>query len=124
MREAVRIFAEELDRHISQKRKPHERKEEPMNKKEIIDFINRITGVKKKDIEDVLVAFSALVNTEERVAYPGFGVFKRKIRPAGKKRNPATGEMIDVPEKAVVRYKPSEKTFTMQNLKSFYGNSD
>ena len=42
---------------------------------------------------------------EVRIA--GFGNFKTKVRAARKARNPHTGDMIEVPERRVVTFKPS-----------------
>lgn len=41
------------------------------------------------------------------VTIAGFGTFKVKTRAARTARNPATGAMIEVPEKRVLSFKPS-----------------
>ncbi len=45
-----------------------------------------------------------LVNGED-VRIPGFGTFKMKTVAARKGRNPATGEVIDIPTKEKVTFK-------------------
>jgi nucleoid DNA-binding protein len=42
------------------------------------------------------------------VVLAGFGSFSPKITSARTCRNPATGEAVDVPAKATIRFKPSK----------------
>lgn len=39
---------------------------------------------------------------------PGFGTLKVTERPARKGRNPATGEVIDIPAKRVITFRPAK----------------
>jgi len=43
----------------------------------------------------------------ETVSVPKFGKFEVKVKPAHKARNPRTGDQIDVPDKLVVKFRPS-----------------
>ncbi len=79
-----------------------------MNKAEILKSISLGTGVSRVDANKVLNAFVDIVNANDRVAWPGFGIFRHAIRAARKGRNPKTGESIDVPEKTVLVFKPSK----------------
>lgn len=79
-----------------------------MNKTEIIDSIASKKDLRKKDVEAVLDAFAELVNNNERVAYPKFGVFRHKVRPPRIAWNPITGETVQVPERTVLVFKASK----------------
>jgi nucleoid DNA-binding protein len=48
-----------------------------------------------------------LVFTERRIELRGFGVFEVKKRAARNARNPRTGDKVFVPERLVVKFKPS-----------------
>lgn len=60
-------------------------------------------------LDTVLSSISDSLCSDESVQFLGFGTFSSKMRPARKARNPRTGEEIDVPEKRVVKFKPSSK---------------
>jgi nucleoid DNA-binding protein len=44
----------------------------------------------------------------EKVSIVGFGNFERAIRAARTGRNPATGESLEIPEKATPTFKPGK----------------
>ena len=44
----------------------------------------------------------------ERVILRGFGTFKEVTKKARKAKNPKTGEIVDVPERTVIHFKPSK----------------
>ncbi len=72
-----------------------------MNKTELIENITKTTGVKKKDVETVVLAFvnsieQALVNGE-KVQISGLGSFDVKTRAERAGRNPKTKEKITIP---------------------------
>lgn len=80
-----------------------------MTKQDLINEIVSIAGVEKKTVEHVLnverdVMIDALQRGEE-IANRGFGTFKIATHAARKARNLHTNEMIDVPEKKVVKFK-------------------
>ena len=53
---------------------------------------------------------------EKDVSIKDFGTFKKIIQPARIARNPATGEPVEVPEKEVVKFKPSKNILNMKWL--------
>lgn len=84
-----------------------------MNKQELVSKVAEISGVDKKTIEHVMnverdVIIDTLQNGDE-IYNRGFGTFRIKVRAARRARNLKTNEMIDVPEKRVVKFKPAFK---------------
>jgi nucleoid DNA-binding protein len=57
-----------------------------------------------KAVFDVIAQAAA---AGETVAVPKFGKFEVKVKPAHKARNPRTGDQIDVPDKLVIKFRPS-----------------
>ena len=47
----------------------------------------------------------------DRLVLRGFGTFKRKQVAARTARNPQTGDEIQIPERSVLRFKASPKTY-------------
>ena len=84
-----------------------------MTRKDLIDKVAEEFGIKKKDAEAV-VKFLFREVTEalkrgERVSIQGFGVFDLKEQKERKIRNPRTGELIKVPRKKRVYFRPTFK---------------
>jgi DNA-binding protein HU-beta len=84
-----------------------------MTRKDLIDKVAEEFGIKKKDAEAV-VKFLFKEITEalkrgERVSIQGFGVFDLKEQKERKIRNPRTGELIEVPRKKKVYFRPTFK---------------
>ncbi|RKQ59094.1 DNA-binding protein HU-beta [Thermovibrio guaymasensis] len=84
-----------------------------MTRKDLIDKVAEEFGIKKKDAEAV-VKFLFKEITEalkkgERVSIQGFGVFDLKEQKERKIRNPRTGEVIEVPRKKKVYFRPTFK---------------
>ena len=72
-----------------------------MNKTQLIETIVASTGMKKKDVDIVVMSFiasleQALVNGE-KVQISGLGSFEVKERAERKGRNPKTKEQITIP---------------------------
>lgn len=72
-----------------------------MNKTQLIETIVASTGMKKKDVDVVVMSFiasveQALVNGE-KVQISGLGSFEVKERAERKGRNPKTKEQITIP---------------------------
>lgn len=65
-------------------------------------------GSSKKDADDLLLKLvSALqdqLSQEGQTVLPGFGRFKVVTRPARKGHNPKTKEVIDIPQRQVVKF--------------------
>ncbi len=77
----------------------------------------------QSDLESVIDTFSKSVEKalllNQKVEIRGFGTFfKKKIKEKYSARNPKTGEIIYVPEKNKVRFKPSKKLTKILNEKT------
>jgi nucleoid DNA-binding protein len=80
------------------------------NKAELIDVVAEATQTSKaaagEALDAVIAAIANALKSGEEVRLVGFGTFSVKTRAAGKGRNPATGEEIDIPASKSVRFKP------------------
>lgn len=78
-----------------------------MTKSELLGTLANETGLKKKEVENVLQALRNTVyktlKKEAKIKLDGLGVFQVKDRKARMARNPRTGEMVKVPAKKVVK---------------------
>jgi DNA-binding protein HU-beta len=83
-----------------------------MTKAELVTAIAKGAGITKKQADDALKAAVEAVSNAlkkgERVAIPGFGIFSVRERAARKGRNPRTGDVIDIPARKVVVFKPAK----------------
>jgi DNA-binding protein HU-beta len=81
-----------------------------MNKTDLINAIAEAAGLTKADATKALNATTAAianaVKNDDKVALVGFGTFSVSERPARTGKNPRTGEMIEIPAKKVVKFKP------------------
>ena len=72
-----------------------------MNKTQLVETIVASTGMKKKDVDAVVVAFVASIEQAladgEKVQISGLGSFEVKERAERKGRNPKTKEQITIP---------------------------
>ena len=84
-----------------------------MNKAQLIDAIAEKAGLTKADSKKALDAFieatSEALKSGDRIALVGFGSFSVAKRSARTGRNPQTGKEIDIPAKAVVKFKPGSE---------------
>lgn len=82
-----------------------------MNKKDSVKFLSAVTGLTHKQAEAFIGNLPELLlkslEDSGRLAIPDFGVFVLKNRKSRTGRNLWTGEKIDIPEKKVVKFKPS-----------------
>jgi nucleoid DNA-binding protein len=81
-----------------------------MRKRDIVLKISQDTGIKQIVVKDVVqktldTIFEAL-KKGERIELRNFGVFAVKKRKKRIGRNPKTGEVVPVPERQVVVFKP------------------
>ena len=80
-----------------------------MNKPELISSIAEKTGMKKKEAEAMLDAFTASVKEAlkkgEEVRLIGFGLFGTRERKKREGVNPRTGKKISIPAKTVPYFK-------------------
>ena len=73
-------------------------------KKDLNKFINIILN----EIKDTL-------GRGERVELRGFGVFHSNIQKASLRRNPRTGEKVNVPQKKTIHFKMAKDLFNKLN---------
>ena len=57
-------------------------------------------------VDSILDAVTGALSTGQRIEIRGFGSFSVGLRKPRTGRNPATGELVQVPAKKVVRFKP------------------
>ena len=73
----------------------------------------------KKDIEKftnlILKEIRQTLKRGERVELRGFGVFSTNTQKASIRRNPRTGEKINVPQKKTIKWKISKDLFKKLN---------
>jgi len=86
--------------------------EKNMNKEKLVEEVQKISGLSKKDAKKVVEGiFEAIINAlakGEEVAIAGFGTFRVVKRAAREARNPKTGEKIHVPAKVVPKFRPAK----------------
>jgi DNA-binding protein HU-beta len=94
----------------------------PMNRKEVLEEVVKVTGFTKKDTKTVVVTMlqtiMELVGKGERVTLAGFGAFSVSSRNSRKAMNPYTGEKINVAEKRVPKFTSSTNFKRKVNKKS------
>ncbi len=80
-----------------------------MNKSELISVVAEKSGMTKKDTEKVVNAvfegITESLNKGEKVQLIGFGTFDLRTRKEREGRNPATGDVIKIPEATVPVFK-------------------
>lgn len=83
-----------------------------MNRKELVDAIQKQTEVSRADVERVLTSLiqqtQLAVKKGERVSLVGFGTFERRDRKARTARNPRTGEVVKVKATKVPAFRPGQ----------------
>ena len=81
-----------------------------MTKREIVLKISQKTGTKqilvKKIVQNVFDTIFEALKESKTIEIRNFGVFKIKKRKSRVGRNPKTGEVIPVPERNTVVFKP------------------
>jgi DNA-binding protein HU-beta len=84
-----------------------------MTKAELVAKIAEKSGVSKKTADRYLKAFAEVITDAlrkgERIPIPGFGIFQVRERRARKGRNPQTGEIMTIPARKVVVFKPAKQ---------------
>jgi len=87
-------------------------KEAPLNRKELVDAIQKQTQVARTDVDKVLGSLiqhtQVAVKKGERVALVGFGTFERQSRKARTARNPRSGEPVKVKATKVPRFRAGQ----------------
>lgn len=81
-----------------------------MKKSDFIAVYAEEQGITKKEaqqrVDSVLNAVGSAVRAKGSLQLAGFGNFKITERKARTGRNPQTGEPVNIPAKAVVKFKP------------------
>lgn len=89
------------------------RRENIMNREELIAEISKKAKVTKKAASDVLTAtidaIQASVKKGNKVTLVGFGTFEQRKRAARTGRNPQTGKEIKIPAKKVPAFSAGKK---------------
>jgi DNA-binding protein HU-beta len=80
-----------------------------VTKSELLGNLAAETGLKKKEVDNVLQALRSIIyktlKKDYKIKLDGLGVFQLKDRKARMARNPRTGEMVSVPAKKVVKFR-------------------
>src|SRR5215218_2227620 len=96
----------------SQRGIPPTGKEAPLNRKELVDAIQKHTSVARADVDRVLGSLiqhtQVAVKKGERVSLVGFGTFERQDRRARTARNPRSGEPVKVKATKVPRFRAGQ----------------
>lgn len=83
-----------------------------MNRKELVDAIQKHTAVARTDVDKVLGSLiqhtQVAVKKGERVALVGFGTFERQDRKARTARNPRSGDPVKVKATKVPRFRAGQ----------------
>lgn len=83
-----------------------------MNKKDLVDYIAKQTGLTKTKSEEALnAAFDGITNAlkkKDTASFVGFGSFSVSQRKARNGRNPRTGAPLKIPASAVARFRPGK----------------
>jgi DNA-binding protein HU-beta len=83
-----------------------------LNRKELVDAIQKHTQVARADVDKVLGSLiqhtQVAVKKGERVALVGFGTFERQDRKARTARNPRSGDPVKVKATKVPRFRAGQ----------------
>jgi len=83
-----------------------------MNRKNLTDFVSEGMSITKTDakaaVDEVINGIINGIGNDEKVSIMGFGTFYIIRRTERQIKNPKTGEMITVPAKKVVKFKPTK----------------
>ena len=84
-----------------------------MNKAELVAQVSEDAGITKGQANAALNSFVDIIakalKTGEKVTLVGFGTFSVSTRNARSGRNPKTGEVINIKEKKVARFKAGKE---------------
>ncbi|MFA5890107.1 MAG: HU family DNA-binding protein [Actinomycetota bacterium] len=84
-----------------------------MNRSQFLRTVSERTGAHKRDVEHVwehsLAVIQESIRKGEKVSITGFGIFKQRVRKAGKRKNPQTGETIKVPAAKLPKFLPAKQ---------------
>ena len=78
-------------------------------------YPNFLTRDLNKVVEIILKEIKETLNRGERVELRNFGTFRVNIQKASIRRNPKTGEKVNVPDKRTIKWKMSKDLFKKLN---------
>ena len=81
-------------------------------KKSYPNFLNRDLN---KLIEIIIKEIKVSLNRNEGCEFRSFGSFRTNIQKASIRRNPKTGEKVNVPKKRTIKWKMSKELFKKLN---------
>ncbi|MDZ7293060.1 HU family DNA-binding protein [Mycoplasmopsis pulmonis] len=88
------------------------RKVKTMTKKEFMQKISEHSFISQRDVEAIINSMVFVIKesliSEEKVTIPMLGTFETKIKAAREGIKFTTGEKILIPEKRVVKFKPTK----------------
>lgn len=90
-----------------------------MNKTDLIKKVSAETGKSIKEVTETIDCFLKELSEglrNEDISLKDFGNFKKVVQKERTARNPTTREIITVPEKEVVKFKPSKNILNMKWL--------
>ncbi|MCK9342794.1 MAG: integration host factor subunit beta [Massilibacteroides sp.] len=91
-----------------------------MNKSDLIKKVSKELDLSSKEVSPVINCFFEELSEalkDENVFLKDFGSFKKVLRKARIAHNPSTGEAVEVPEKEIIKFKPSINVFKIKELK-------
>ncbi len=84
-----------------------------MTKAELVSMIAKKAGITKKEADAAVKAFveaiHELFKKDESLRIPHLGTFKVVVRKARKGRNPRSGQVIEIPARKVLTFKPAKE---------------
>ena len=78
-------------------------------------YPNFLTKDLNKIVEITLVEMKNTLKRDEGVELRNFGTFRTNIQKASWRRNPKTGEKVNVPQKKTIKWKMSKELFKKLN---------
>jgi integration host factor subunit alpha len=85
--------------------------EPTLTKLELAEFLFEKIGLNKREAREFIDAFYEGIANElgdgRNVKISGFGNFEIRTKPARPGRNPRTGQVVAIPQKRVIIFKPS-----------------
>ena len=78
-------------------------------------YPNFLTRDLNKIVEIILKEIKETLNIDEGVELRNFGTFRLNIQKASIRRNPKTGEKLNVPKKRTIKWKMSKDLFKKLN---------
>lgn len=93
-----------------------------MRKSEFLKIVSKKCGITQKDanllLGNIFETIKEHLVEDKSVNFSGFGLFTTQIRKSSCRKIPHSGEMVDVPSRRVVKFKPSK------NLKEAISQSE